>query len=43
MSECRVIGEIVDCNDIDIWVGQSGAKEVAANTSKTIDSNINHE
>jgi hypothetical protein len=43
MSQRCVIGEIVDRNDIDIWVGESGAKEVATNTSKTINSNINHE
>jgi hypothetical protein len=37
-----VISEIVDAYDVNIWIGECGAKEVAANTSKTINSDINH-
>jgi hypothetical protein len=37
-----IIGKVVDAYDIDIWVGERCAKKVAANTSKTIDSDINH-
>ena len=38
-----VICEVVDRNDIDIWIGKGCTEEVTANTSKTINSNINNE
>jgi hypothetical protein len=43
VSQSGVICKVVDTYDIDIWVSQCRTKEVATNTSKTINSNINHE
>jgi hypothetical protein len=37
-----VIGEVIDTYDINAWVCERGTEEVAANTSKTIDSDISH-
>jgi hypothetical protein len=42
VSQGGVIGKVVDRNDIYIWVSECGAEEVAANSSKSINSNINH-
>jgi hypothetical protein len=42
VNKGRVISEVVDTDNIDIWVGECGAEEVAANTSKSVDSDINH-
>jgi hypothetical protein len=42
MCQCCIISQVVDTDDIDIWVGERGTKKVASNASKTINSDINH-
>ena len=43
MGKSLIRGQIVNSDDIDIWVGKAGSKEVTTDASKTIDSDINHE
>ena len=43
MGKSLVRSQVVDSDDVDIWVGQAGTEEVTTDTSKTIDSDINHE
>jgi hypothetical protein len=35
--------EVVDSDDVDIWVSKAGTEEVTSDATKTIDSDINHE
>jgi hypothetical protein len=42
MRQSGVVSQVVDTYDIDIWVGESRTKEVATDTSKAINSDINH-
>jgi len=43
VSKSLIGGQVVNSDDVDIWVGKAGTEEVTTDASKSIDSDINHE
>jgi hypothetical protein len=43
VGKSLIRSQVVNCDDIDVWVSKTGTEEVATDASKTIDSDINHE
>ena len=43
MSKRLIWSQVINSDDVDIWVSKAGTEEVTSDATKTIDSDINHE
>jgi len=43
VGKSLIRSQVVNSDDVDIWVSKAGTEEVTSDASKAIDSDINHE